>query len=163
MKSLDGQDNLDRSQQFRWLIEAGRAVHTATDTVDSRVAEVLDLHRSDLRCLNQLEHGPLSALEVGARLGLSSGAVTALIDRLERAGFVQRQRSSADRRSVNVQLVPGQFIRIAGLYRQVAQVVLEQFNDADMQQLQAATQALHAFAIGMQLAAEKITAGPHEN
>jgi DNA-binding MarR family transcriptional regulator len=155
MKSLDGQDSLARQKKLMQLINAGRAVHAALDTVDVRVAERLGLHRNDLRGLNLLEHGPLSAMDLGAGLDLTSGAVTALIDRLERAGFVQRQRSSLDRRSVQVHLKPEAFSRIALLYRDVAAAVLEQFEGADLGQLEAAIEALNTFAAGNQVALKR--------
>ncbi|MFE7190554.1 MarR family winged helix-turn-helix transcriptional regulator [Kitasatospora sp. NPDC057541] len=44
---------------------------------------------------------------LGEELGLSSGAVTAVLDRLERAGHVRRTRDAADRRLVLVHYLPG--------------------------------------------------------
>ncbi|MFE6866353.1 MarR family winged helix-turn-helix transcriptional regulator [Kitasatospora sp. NPDC057692] len=44
---------------------------------------------------------------LGEELGLSSGAVTAVLDRLERAGHIRRTRDAADRRLVLVHYLPG--------------------------------------------------------
>jgi DNA-binding MarR family transcriptional regulator len=64
---------------------------------------------SEMAALEHLqhEHGGLTPTELGRRLSLSSGAVTALVDRLERTGHVERHPNPADRRSSVVLPVPG--------------------------------------------------------
>jgi DNA-binding MarR family transcriptional regulator len=63
------------------------------------------LSQLDLHALEHLEEsGPLTPRELQQRLGLTSGAVTALIDRLERVGWVGRSPHATDRRSVLVEL-----------------------------------------------------------
>lgn len=71
---------------------------------DGAVAHTLGIHRSDLRCLNELEGDGLTPGMIGARLGLTSGSVTALVDRLVRAGFVERRPDAADRRRSTIAL-----------------------------------------------------------
>src|ERR671915_1024765 len=62
---------------------------------------------SEMSALEHLQHahGGLTPTELGRRLSLSSGAITALVDRLERTGHVERRPNPADRRSSVV--VPG--------------------------------------------------------
>ncbi|MEM9667179.1 MAG: MarR family transcriptional regulator [Bacteroidota bacterium] len=122
----DDQDKSNEAAQER-LIAAGRAVHAAFDQADEAVAGKLGINRSDLRCLNALEHGALTPTEIGRRLGLSSGAVTTLIDRLDRSGFVHRQPSPTDRRSSVVALRPDAFQRIGPLYRAIASELVKEF------------------------------------
>lgn len=58
---------------------------------------------SDGQFLTLLEaHGPLTAGELAARTGLTTGSTTGVIDRLEQAGLVHRDRDPADRRRVIV-------------------------------------------------------------
>ena len=52
--------------------------------------------------------GPVTAGTIGEHTGLTTGAVTGLMDRLERAGCVQRARDPHDRRKVVVQLLPNE-------------------------------------------------------
>lgn len=65
------------------------------------------LHPTDLHALLAVMRAdtvgePLTSGVLGSRLGLSTGATTALVDRLERAGHVRRSRESADRRRVTL-------------------------------------------------------------
>jgi DNA-binding MarR family transcriptional regulator len=63
---------------------------------------------SEMAALEHLQHshGGLTPTELGRRLSLSSGAITALVDRLERTGHVERRPNPADRRSSVVLPVP---------------------------------------------------------
>ncbi len=82
-----------------------RASQRATDMVDELVCQLLGINRTDARALDLLdEHGRMSAGELAAQSGLTSGAVTAVIDRLERAGLAHRVSDPADRRRVLVEL-----------------------------------------------------------
>jgi DNA-binding MarR family transcriptional regulator len=69
-------------------------------------AEAAGLHASEWYALSLLElEGPLTSGELSARTGLTTGATTRLIDRLERAGYVRRAADPADRRKVVVEPV----------------------------------------------------------
>ena len=63
---------------------------------------------SEMAALEHLQHahGGLTPTELGRRLSLSSGAITALVDRLERTGHVERRPNPTDRRSSVVLPVP---------------------------------------------------------
>lgn len=87
--------------------------------VQVQVAEVLSfaaaisrttgLGHSEMSALEHLQHAPeggLTPTQLGGRLGLSSGAVTALVDRLEKAGYAERRPNPRDRRSSVVYLRP---------------------------------------------------------
>lgn len=86
------------------ILAATRRLYEALYRFDSRAAGELGLHVTDLRCVNALEKGPLSAGEIGARLALTSGSVTALINRLARAGYVERIADAGDRRRATIAL-----------------------------------------------------------
>lgn len=72
------------------------------------IARRTGLGFSEMAALNHLRHshGGLTPTELGRRLSLSSGAITALVDRLERTGHVERRSNPADRRSSVVLPVP---------------------------------------------------------
>ncbi len=97
----------DRDELLRTLGDEVRASQRATDKVDELLADLLGINRSDGRCLDILDqHGRMSAGELAVESGLSTGAITAVIDRLERAGYAQRVADAADRRRVLVELTP---------------------------------------------------------
>lgn len=71
------------------------------------VADRVGMNPADVECLDILsESGPVTAGELAELTGLTTGAVTGLIDRLEKAGYVQRERDLSDRRRVIVQPLP---------------------------------------------------------
>jgi DNA-binding MarR family transcriptional regulator len=90
---------------MRRLGEEIRSGHRATDKVDELVAELLGVNRTDSRCLDILEQaGRISAGQLASSSGLSTGAVTAVVDRLERAGYARRVPDPTDRRRVLIEL-----------------------------------------------------------
>ncbi|PSN11509.1 MarR family transcriptional regulator [filamentous cyanobacterium CCT1] len=65
------------------------------------IAERVGLSATEHKALDLLSRaGPLTAGQLAEATGLTTGAVTGLVDRLERAGFVSRERDSSDRRKV---------------------------------------------------------------
>ena len=100
------------------------------------VADRLALHVSDLRCLNiLLEAGSIPAGELGERTGLTTGAVTRMVDRLERAGYVRREPDPADRRRVMVSPVAERMATIAPMYAGMAEAWAIAMSDYDDEQL----------------------------
>jgi len=100
------------SARDRLVQETAVALHdfTAAAVLFSHVvAERRGLNGTDARCVDHLRRkGSATAGELADRIGLTSGAVTAMIDRLERAGMVRRERDPADRRRVVVAPVDDQ-------------------------------------------------------
>jgi len=93
----------------------------AATEFDDGVAKKLKLSRTDMRCLDlAASHGPLTAGRLAEESGLTTGAVTFILDRLEEAGMVARRRDTEDRRRVWVEIVPAAQERLAGLQQPVA-------------------------------------------
>ena len=77
-----------------------------TADYDDALAALLQLNATDLHCLElAIEEPGVTAGRLAQRSGLTSGAVTGVLDRLERAGFIERRPDPADRRSITVQPV----------------------------------------------------------
>src|SRR4051794_1476360 len=92
---------------FEELLDEVRRSQLATDRFDQAVADALGVNRTDMRCLDVLEReGPVTAGRLAGSTGLTSGAITTVIDRLERGGFARRLRDPGDRRRVLVELAP---------------------------------------------------------
>src|SRR6185503_10609069 len=92
------------------LSEVSREVaefQSAADRVDEAASERLGINRTDLRCLGLIVvRGPLTAGQLAQASGLSPGATTTALDRLERAAYARRVRDPADRRGILVELTP---------------------------------------------------------
>lgn len=96
-----------QSQLFPALVRAVRLFIAGSSLFSQRVAEKLALHPTDLQFLNLLDLlGPMTPGALAQLSGLSSGGVTVVLDRLEKAGYVRRSSHPSDRRSVLVGLVP---------------------------------------------------------
>ncbi|MGA3353211.1 MAG: MarR family transcriptional regulator [Acidimicrobiales bacterium] len=97
----------ERKRSLEELPRALRAFLSASDAFDEALGKVLGLNPTDVRCVDLLDqYGTMTAGALAEVAGLSTGAVTFLLDRLERAGFVRRVRDLEDRRRVRVELVP---------------------------------------------------------
>lgn len=95
----------DRSELFREVGDAFRLHGQGQDAMDAAASAFLGIHRTDLALLDVLQTGGrMSAGELAKRGALSPAAVTAALDRLERAGYVRRVRDDQDRRRVLVEV-----------------------------------------------------------
>lgn len=103
------------------LTRAGARMATDAILLHQAVADRLGIHVTDLRCLQRLtETGPVTAGELVQSTGLTTGAITRMLDRLERAGFVRREHDRQDRRRIIVQPVPERLAEIVPLYAGLA-------------------------------------------
>jgi DNA-binding MarR family transcriptional regulator len=113
------------------------------------VAKSAGLNATDLQCAGLLlAHGPATPGELAERVGLTAGgAITALIDRLERAGLVHRSRDAADRRRVVVTADAAALAeRVGPVYVQVGQRWAEYLSTLDDEQLVLAVRLFRAAA-----------------
>jgi len=94
----------DRLQLYAQLGDEVRANQRATDAVDELLADIIGINRTDARCMDILDqHGSMSAGDLAEASRLTTGAITAVIDRLERAGLARRVPDPSDRRRVLVE------------------------------------------------------------
>jgi DNA-binding MarR family transcriptional regulator len=110
-------------------LEAARRFYDA-------VADQLGLHITDLTCLGTLrDRGPASPGELATELGLTTGAVTRVIDRLDRQGYVRRLPDPHDRRRIIVELIPDAQAPVFGLFASQAAHVTESVADLSESEL----------------------------
>ena len=114
-----------------------RRQQVRTDAFDDTVSIALGINRSDHRTLDVLEQeGPLPAGQLAKAVGLSTAAMTTVIDRLEARGFVSRERDPDDRRRVVVRLSPQLHQEMWPLYAPLAEMaedVYKRFTDEELE------------------------------
>jgi DNA-binding MarR family transcriptional regulator len=114
-------ERLQRAKLLEGLVVAGRQLSTATIMFHQAIADRLGLNVTDHKCMDLLlMNGPLTAGELAGMTGLTTGAITAVIDRLERAGFARREDDPRDRRRVVVQGVSKRIRDIERLFEPLA-------------------------------------------
>jgi DNA-binding MarR family transcriptional regulator len=122
-------------ERFTWYMREHSAL---TVMFHTKVAGQMGLSATDEKCLDlaMRAEGPVTAGRIAELSGLSTGAVTGVIDRLERAGYVRRVRDPHDRRKVLVQVEVGdleKFGQIFEVARQSMIEVLGHFDDAELE------------------------------
>jgi DNA-binding MarR family transcriptional regulator len=84
-----------------------RAMRAAADQLDEAACHAMGINRTDGRCLDIIDReGPVTAGRLAAASGLTTAAVTAVIDRLAKAGYARRRDDPSDRRRVLVEITP---------------------------------------------------------
>lgn len=93
------------------------------------VADVAGIANSDLECMDILYlEGRVTAGRLAEVTGLTTGAITGVVDRLEKAGLVRRERDETDRRKVFIAVVPETAMKIGRLYVPMQQAMEKVFN-----------------------------------
>ena len=99
------------------------------------VANRLGIGSSDLECLGYLGEGPMTAGALAEATRLTTGAITGVIDRLERAGFARRERDPNDRRKVLVRLAPAAMAQVGPYFAPIERAMraaLASYADQDL-------------------------------
>jgi DNA-binding MarR family transcriptional regulator len=100
------------------------------------VAERLGINSTDLECLDLVVlRGPIAAGALAEATGLTTGAITGVIDRLDRAGFARREPDPDDRRRVLVRAETAVFERIMPLFepmQRAAETALAPYGKAEL-------------------------------
>jgi DNA-binding MarR family transcriptional regulator len=118
--------NYSKDELLAAIGDKVQSFQDATDQVDEAVARRLRLNRTDLRCLGVLARaGAMSAGELAEAAGLTRGAMTTALDRLEEAGYARRVWDQADRRTLRVEMTPAAKQAADALYGPMAKEGLQ--------------------------------------
>lgn len=139
------------------FIQACRRHSTRTVLFHAAIAERMGLNPSDHKCMDViLERVTLTAGQLAELTGLSTGAITGVVDRLERVGLVARESDPSDRRKVILRATPERCrhlwplfsglanatARLHAAYRPEELALLMDFLDRSSKLLEEETQAL---------------------
>lgn len=109
-----------RDKVFLSLIEGMRRFIANAILFNQHLADKVGLNATDYQVLNLLDlHGSAKPSELARLTGMTTGGVTMALDRLEKTGFVRRERNLDDRRSVIVRPVPAKMRKVFELYKPV--------------------------------------------
>jgi DNA-binding MarR family transcriptional regulator len=103
------------------VIRGGREYSIGTVLFHQAMGQFLGINATDMKCLDMMIlHGPTTPTGLAEHTGLSSGATTALIDRLERANILRRSPHPRDRRATTLVLTKAARHRLPSLFQSLA-------------------------------------------
>ncbi|MEF2525194.1 MULTISPECIES: MarR family winged helix-turn-helix transcriptional regulator [Streptomyces] len=126
-----------REELLARVVEESRRHYAGHSLFNQALADRVGLHPTDLQCiaLLDLEPGPVGTGDVARLTGLTSGSATRLVDRLVRAGVVERLADPGDRRRSLVALAPDARARLGEAWEAPGRAfgaVLEGYTDAEL-------------------------------
>jgi len=126
----------DRNELQESLVPEIRRFIAGTILFNQKVADRFGLHLTDMQCLNILDLlGPATPGTLSEWTGLSTGGVTVMLDRMEKAGFIRREPNPADRRSILIEINARKLKKVGPVYAEInAQLdaYLAQMSRADL-------------------------------
>lgn len=128
-----------RRELLNKLWNLGRQMSTQTVFLHQAIAQSFGLNATDTKCIDLILQGPGSQVTAGwlsEMTGLTTGAITHILDRLEKRGFVERVRDTQDRRKVFVRVRPASIEPLVPRYEAVGKAymnLVDQYNDKELQ------------------------------
>jgi DNA-binding MarR family transcriptional regulator len=112
---------MDRDKLLAEMAQVSREGAGRALLLHQAVADRFGLGPSDIKCLDLARDEPdLTAGRLAEATGLSASAVTSVLDRLERAGFIERVRDTKDRRKVHVRSTGRHEAALGAVFAEVA-------------------------------------------
>lgn len=139
------------------LLRAVRELYGAIERFDAAAAGRLGVDRSGLRAINAMERGAISAGALSEQLGLTTGAVTALLDRLEVAGHIQRTVVLSDARRRDADLSSRTRKSANVVYSQLAKSIENNISELPEKKREVILQGLLSLAAAFDSASVKLT------
>jgi DNA-binding MarR family transcriptional regulator len=134
------QENADprlRKWQLTMAVDASmRDMRLQLALLDRQVSRLLDMRDVDMDCLYIISrHGPMRATALARTAGLHPATLTGVLDRLEKSGWIVRERDANDRRAVVVRAERERAGQLLDLYRGMNRSMEELLNGYDESQL----------------------------
>jgi DNA-binding MarR family transcriptional regulator len=131
-------DEIRRRQQSASQIrESLRALRIQLALLNYRVGSQLELGDVDLDCYDIIDaYGPLTPSALARRAGLHPATMTGILDRLERGGWIVRERDPSDRRAVVIRSVHERYAELLRLYSGMSRSMnklLSSYSDSELE------------------------------
>lgn len=126
----------NRNKIIELLKEVGQKESRASVMFREAIAQTEGMSISDMECLDYvMDNENVTAGDLAKITGLTTGAVTSMIDRLEKAGFVKRERDTKDRRKIFVKPVYERMAEVGKLYETYvhdAMKMIQKYTDKEL-------------------------------
>jgi len=128
-----------RRELLNKIRDLGRKVSTQTVFLHQAIAQSFGLNATDTKCIDLIlgdADGSVTAGWLSDRTGLTTGAVTHILDRLEKRGFIARVRDTRDRRKVFIRVRAGSLKPLIPKYEAVGKAYVslaEQYEDQKLE------------------------------
>jgi len=138
MSSGKSRKDQKRAELLRRLSDLGRKISTQTVFLHQAIAQGIGLNATDTKCLDLIgsePDGTVTAGRLSDLTGLTTGAITHIVDRLERRGFVERVRDTGDRRRLFVRVRAGSLEPLLPKYEAIGKAymaVAGQYSDDEL-------------------------------
>lgn len=125
-----------KQRRIEQTLQEIRALDGELDLMDQAIADRLGMNRTDAQCMDLVSRlGPMTAGELAERVGLTRGAITAVLDRLERGHWLRRVHDTVDRRRVMVTRGQAGQAKMAPIFarlRRSTREVLERYSEEQL-------------------------------
>ena len=128
-----------RRELLNRLWDLGRITSTQTVFLHQAIAQSVGLNATDTKCIDLiLSHpdGSMTAGSLSGMTGLTTGAITHILDRLEKRQFIQRVRDTRDRRKVLIRVCPDSLEPLIPKYEGIGKAYMslaERYGDKELQ------------------------------
>jgi DNA-binding MarR family transcriptional regulator len=126
-----------RQRSSAQVRESLRELRIQLSLLNYRIGSQLDLKDVDLDCLDILDvYGPLSPSALARRAGLHPATMTGVLDRLERGGWIARERDASDRRAVVVRILSDRYAELMRFYSPMNRSmnkILAKYSDSELE------------------------------
>jgi DNA-binding MarR family transcriptional regulator len=147
----------NKDQLVYELMTAVRKLTRSSLMLQYAIAEKMKLNATDAECIDFLmEMGPSTAGELAKVTRLTTGAITNVIDRLEKAGFVKRENDPNDRRKVIIRYIPKKHAKTKQYYDAMAADVYQLLSGYNEPKLKSILRYSDSLTVIFQKHAEKI-------
>jgi DNA-binding MarR family transcriptional regulator len=128
-----------RRELMEKLWDLGRKMSTQTVFLHQALAQTAGLNATDTKCIDLILRAPDGRVTAGwlsDMTGLTTGAITHILDRLDKRGFIHRIRDTHDRRKVFIEVRPQSLAPLIPKYEAIGKAymaLVEKYNDTELQ------------------------------